>query len=482
MKGLNGYRDVLRGRNRLGLFLCLLLVITFLLVTGCSSPMKEGADGDGIAPEQSDTSSKPTDPGSEPADANSEYADVAAFIMKATEKPVELSLYENSSGYTQEMFDELYGDHLKKKFPNLSIKLYSPNKESGGLGLPDLIAQGVKLDLIKVSGGNFYSFIANNQLEDDVSDLVAKYNFDLNQFHPAVLDQMLILGDGQQLFGIPNAVAATALFYNKDIFEKFGESYPRDRMTWDEIYDLAKKLTRKEDGTEYLGFQENISFLTITNQLSQSFLDPVTNKATVQNDNWKNFINNFARFHSIEGNEMLPSYNDAMWKDGRVAMAVGSSGGSWNFTFNAPFDWDLVELPVLKEFPNSSSGLQVPFHAISIMSQHRDLAFLVSAYIASEEFQREFATLGYVPPIVIDDLESILGSAVPQLAGKNIKGAVPLDRAARPFLSNGYQSLVANEVNNAYRAVARGQKDVNTALRDAEEAANSKINEAIMSK
>src|SRR5690606_32277018 len=100
----------------------------------------------------------------------------------------------------------------------------------------------------------------------------------------------------------------------------------------------------------------------------------------------------------------------------------------------------------------------------------------------TDDFQREFATLGYVPPIKMDHLQSILGSAVPELAGKNIKGAVPLEIAASPFPTNGIQSLIAGEVNNAYRAVARGQKDVNTALREAEEAANLKIEEVMLSK
>ena len=405
--------------------------------------------------------------------------DIAAQIASLLNQPIELSIYESSSGYTQEMFMELYGNALVRKYPNMTYKLYSPHQDNGGLGLPELIAQGVKLDLIKASGASFYTLLVDNGLEDDISDLIEKYHYDLDQFHPAVLQQMRMYGSGKEIYGIPNAVAATALFYNQDIFNKFAVPYPKDRMTWDDIYELARRLSVQEAGVSYLGFQENISFLTITNQLSESFLDPKTNRITIHTDKWRKFILNFARFHEIEGNAMLASYNNAMWKEGRVAMAVGSSGGSWNFTFEAPFNWDLVELPVFKDLPTSGSGQQVPFHAISKTSQHRDQAFLIAAHIASEEFQREFAKLGYVPPIKIEGLQELLGASVPQLQGKNIKAAVPLEIAAPPFPTNGYQSVIAGYVNNAYRAVARGEKDVNTALREAQELAEKKLQEVL---
>ncbi|MDF2717873.1 MAG: hypothetical protein K0R28_4798, partial [Paenibacillus sp.] len=90
--------------------------------------------------------------------------DIAAKIAEATSKPVVINVFENSPTYTQEQFMELYGNQIRKKYPNMSFKLYSSNKDNGGGTLPDLIAQGVPLDLIKVSGASFYTLMANNKL------------------------------------------------------------------------------------------------------------------------------------------------------------------------------------------------------------------------------------------------------------------------------------------------------------------------------
>lgn len=321
--------------------------------------------------------------------------------------------------------------------------------------------------------------MADNKLENDVTDLAKIYGYDLNKLYPAVREQMLMFGDNNQFYGIPNATVSMALFYNKDIFDKFGISYPKDGMTWDDVYELARRLTRQDSGIQYMGFQEGYGHSFPVNQLSQGYIDTKTNKATLNNDNWKKLLENFVRFHRIEGNEFVPSYVDAFFKDGRVAMVAAQSAGSWSFADTTTINWDLVELPRFKDLPKAGAGLQLPFYAIASTSKNRDQAFLAAAYIGSEEFQKEFAKAGYVPPIKIDNLLDVLGKNNPKLAGKNLKAAVPLDSAASPFPFNSYYGQVPGFLNTAYSDVVTGKKDVNTALREAEEAANKKIEEAM---
>ncbi|WP_193556280.1 ABC transporter substrate-binding protein [Paenibacillus ginsengarvi] len=391
-------------------------------------------------------------------------------------------MFENSATYTQEMFMELYGNKIQKKYPNLSFKLYSANKNNGGGSISDLIAAGVAIDLVKVSGASFYSLMADNELQNDVSDLIKLYGYDMNKLYPAVQEQMRMFGSKGEIYGIPNATVSTALFYNKDIFDKFGVAYPKNGMMWDEVYELAGKLTRQDGGVQYMGFQEGYSHLFPVNQLSQGFIDTKTNKATLNNDNWKKIIDNFARFHLINGNEFVPSYVDPFWKDGRVAMVAAQSAGSWDFANTTTINWDLVELPRFKEAPKTGPGLQLPFYAIASTSKNRDQAFIAAAYIGSEEFQKDFAKLGYVPPIKIDNLMDVLGKDVPKLAGKNLKAAVPLESAASPYPFNSYFGQVPGFLYTAYTNVVTGQKDINTALREADEAANKKIQEVIAAK
>ena len=49
--------------------------------------------------------------------------------------------------------------------------------------------------------------------------------------------------DGVQ-YGFPLSLQINVLFYNKNIFDGFGVSYPQDAMTWDEFIETAKRVTR----------------------------------------------------------------------------------------------------------------------------------------------------------------------------------------------------------------------------------------------
>ncbi|MDF2723011.1 MAG: hypothetical protein K0Q59_2686, partial [Paenibacillus sp.] len=89
-------------------------------------------------------------------------------------EPVELVLYENSTGYTTEKFMELYGSLIQKKYPKMTFKMYSNGK---GTTLPELLAQGVELDLVKVSSTNVYDLLIQNGIQSDISDLIKKYKY-----------------------------------------------------------------------------------------------------------------------------------------------------------------------------------------------------------------------------------------------------------------------------------------------------------------
>lgn len=403
-------------------------------------------------------------------------ADTGKQQATASNEPVEIAIYENSTDYTTEKFMDLYGNLIRKKYPHMSFKLYSLGK---GTSLPELITQGVSLDLIKVSSTSVYDLLIQNGLQQDISDLIKKYKYDLNQLDPVVLEFMKQIGNGE-IYGLPNGVASVALFYNKDLFDKFGVAYPKDGMNWDETYELAKKLTRSESGIQYRGFAELFNYIGPYNQLSQGYIDTKTNKATFNNDNWKTLINNFARFHQLPGNEYDPGALDGFFKKGTVAMLASLSGGDYTAFTESPFNLDIASLPTFKDRPDIGPAALIPFYAISKTSKNREQAFLAISEIASESFQKEFALKGFASPLKSKALRESLGKGVPQLKDKNIKAVVP-EKFAPLYAMNKYHSVTVSSMNTAYTEVAQGKKTVNEALRDAEEAANKKIQELIAS-
>lgn len=434
---------------RRNMFIVLLVILSIVVVVACEK-QNEGKEKEILDTERVD-----------------------ATLVDVT-KPVTINVFELGAQWTHEMFMDQYGNQIQKKYPAFTFKIYSANPDFGGVGIPELIAQGVSLDMIKVLPQSVYPTLIANNLHGDISDLIKKYNYDLNSLYPSVQSTMRVYGDHNEIYGIPNGAASVTLFYNKDIFDKFGQDYPSysKPMTWDEAYDLARRLTRPDGDIQYYGFQSDPGTVFGDNQLSQGYLDTQTNKATLNTDNWRMMFNNLARFYSIDGNEYLGNAFQAFWEHGHVAMYATQGGGWWSFAENTTFNWDLVELPRYKEKPEAGPSALIPFYAVAKTSKVRDQAFLAAAYIGSEDFQIPFAKQGYRPPLKIDKITEMIGSEVPYLAGKNISAAVPLDSAAPGYALNEYHSLIVNEIPNAFRFVVSGEKDIATALREAEEAAN----------
>ncbi|RKN85485.1 ABC transporter substrate-binding protein [Paenibacillus ginsengarvi] len=389
-------------------------------------------------------------------------ADKPAAAPKV-EQPKELVFYNasNSNATLEAFLDSDQGKEIKAKYPDLSIKLLATGK---GLEPQDIIASGHPIDII-INSVFSYPVLVETKLISDISDLIKKYGYDLNRIEPAFIDSQRLLENGK-VYGLPTANAGVALFYNKDIFDKFGVAYPKDGMTWDQTYDLAKKLTRTDGGVQYYGFATRYPFMYNVNQLSLSYYNLQTNKITVNNDLFKTFIENFARFEQIPGNEKVNT--DVFNKEKRVAMMAYQSG-KWDFD-----SWDMVSMPSFKDAPGVGPQGYGTYMNIAATSKNKDFAFEVLAHLSSDAVQKKFAQGGSIPVVRTPDVVKAFDQDAGRFKGKNVKAFFP-DKRPTPSFVTKYDNAIAKHMNNAYADVAAGKKDVNTALRDAEEAATKEI-------
>lgn len=98
------------------------------------------------------------------------------------------------------------------------------------------IASGELPDLVILDGCSMASFIQLG-LFGDISE--AEINWD--EYIQGPLESTMM--DGKH-YGIPFATNCTALYYNKDMFDEAGISYPDENTTWDEFHEMAKALTK----------------------------------------------------------------------------------------------------------------------------------------------------------------------------------------------------------------------------------------------
>ncbi|MDF2724202.1 MAG: transporter substrate-binding protein, partial [Paenibacillus sp.] len=246
----------------------------------------------------------------------SEPADDQPFVL--SKEPVALRfLY---SGLSDKELQIYFIDPMQQKYPNIKIEFI---KKGTGTQLTDLIAAGEIPDLI-MDSNNMLGKNFENNLMFDMAPLIKKHGLDVTRLDPIILDAVRNATDKGVLYSLPYYYTNMALYYNKDIFDKFGVSYPADGMTWDNTIELAKKVTRQDGSKQYLGLHyESIARLSMSRSLD--YVDAKTLRAAVNNEEWKRVFDLGNRINAIPGNKPAKvdsGYTDLFLKTQESAMLV----------------------------------------------------------------------------------------------------------------------------------------------------------------
>jgi len=393
-------------------------------------------------------------------------------------KPVELYFYHNGN-ITEEQFQTMYGDYIKQKLPKVTAKFVPKDKN---VSLAEMISSGsTKIDIFIDSIGQIglKGSLLDIGLNHDLTELVKKHNIDLNRFEPTTLEAIKVMGG---LYGLPISNSALVLMYNKDIFDKFGVAYPKDGMTWDELADLSRKLTRSDGGVSYVGYTTSVNHFLRLNPLSLVNVDPKSKTATLETDSWKKLLQDTlikpmqAEGYSQVLNDLKKQwykipYIDEFSKVRNVAMfSFMYSDYAWAKEMN----WDVVALPTFADKPKVGSQAYPSYMFITSTSEHKDEAMEVVKQFIGDEYQSQFSKSGGITVLKNDAIKQMFGQDT-QLKDKNIKNAVFYNSSAPAAAKTRFDTFVEDGIRNQISGLLLGETDLNTALRTAQEEVNKKI-------
>jgi multiple sugar transport system substrate-binding protein len=383
------------------------------------------------------------------------------------------TFYGNST-QPQEYFNRYYGDALRKRFPNYTFQ-YIVNNNNTGINLASVIASGQTFDFFYQNLGIFENTVVEYGMEVDLTELLNRHQIDTSKILPTELEGMKANTNGK-LYGLPLQRIVQVTYYNKAIFDKFGVAYPKDGMTWDDAAALANRLTRVDNNTNYFGYSTVPSSVIAGNQLSLREIDDA-GKPTINTDpRWRTFYENvFLKMMSGEAyRQELRKSNQlqnirAFYEDQNVAMF--GYQGQLQITDGTSqalqtMNWDMAAYPAFKEAPGLGTRSLTMFIGLTKMSKNVDAAMGILKFMISEEFQTQLSRNGWMP---------ILNTpAVTQVYGQNLlepnKHYAALFAKPAPTPNLQYSSNIRSGFTNAAVQLLKGETDMNTAFREAEEA------------
>ncbi|MDF2719113.1 MAG: extracellular solute-binding protein family 1 [Paenibacillus sp.] len=385
--------------------------------------------------------------------------------------PVELVFYSQVADYDQTFMDT-FGTMIQKKFPHVTVK----HLPAGSNKVADVVASGQTIDVMFMSIGQADT-LTTYDYQYDISELIKTRKYDLSKLEPSAVElQKGFANNG--MYGLPVFTNTLGLFYNKNLFDKFGVEYPKDGLTWDQLKDLAKRLSRSEGGVKYNGLVMSSSANIVLNQYSAAYLDPATKKSIFTTDNFKKAFELLTSVAKIPNNELtaqnwaLAAQQKMFFQDQSAAMLLHFVVLSLS-TLKEQFNWDIATFPQLADKPGVGPQSYPTYFYVTKTSKHKEDAFDVIAYLTTEEFQSHLAKKGMLP-ILKDRVAGMaqFGQDVPTLKNKNVKALLP-EKFAPSALTKVEvvkgQSPGHTAFFDAYQNTVLGTKDTNTALREAGE-------------
>ncbi|WP_028547463.1 ABC transporter substrate-binding protein [Paenibacillus sp. UNC451MF] len=383
------------------------------------------------------------------------------------EEPVKLLMAQKWSEINDADFQKLIVEPLQQKYPYIQIEMLK------GENIKEMIAAGTVPDLV----ATWVNLIPDYQelgLVEDMTPLIKKHNLDLNRFETTYLDT--IRGyDKSGLVALPYDSNFNVIYYNKDIFDKFGVDYPKDGMTWEDTIQLAKRVSREEQGVRYRGLEaEGYGKLAL-----QIALPSVKDgKSNFNNEPWKQILELSKKINSIPSNEAVPNVHprNQFMKDRNLAMfATGNNFNLLQSDSAKGLNWDIAQYPSYPDKPNVAGMVDEHVAFVSKTSKHKDEAFKVIEILTSDAVQKKMTRAsGKLSVLKDNSIRRELGADMPVLQGKHLdaifKGSyIPAYTATSKYPDAG--KIISEQVTK----YLNDEQDVNTTLRTADEGIQSHI-------
>jgi multiple sugar transport system substrate-binding protein len=266
-----------------------------------------------------------------------------------------------------------------------------------------------------------------------LDELIQRDNFAIEAYHPEL---MRIFSYDGNIYGFPRDNDTTVLYFNKDLFDEAGISYPTADWTWDDLRQAAAALTKQDARgrtVQYgLGLEKNKYPVWVYQNGGQVFDDPVAATTFLMDEPAAveaiqfvaDMINEDGSVPSFDAMQQLGSTTE-LFSTGRVAMVMTNAARVPTFS-EAAFEWDIAPLPAGPTGIRANT-LGGAGYVISATSNNQEAAWTFLKFLAGPEGQSIFAGTGLaVPAFISDETASAFAQALPE----TINGAVFIEETA----------------------------------------------------
>lgn len=329
--------------------------------------------------------------------------------------------------------------------------------------------------------------------------MITKDKYDTAGLVPLVYDGIKGLSTDGKLYALAPTFSSSALIYNKKMFADAGVEPPTDNMTWDQVFDLGRRLARGEGADRKYGFsfssqsQGDIYGMMsmYTNPLQLNMFDDKAEKMNVDNDQWEQVWKSLVKlqndkimpgppdFNNPNFREQQGEYNPFAYDDfmsGRVAMTIMNYGelsritnankNAQNIKGYTPIDWNVVTMPSHPEAPGVVANVGINgLMAINAKAANSTDAWKLIKFVNGDEWAKLRANSSYQMVARKSFIKPKAGMDFHIEAFYNVKPS-PVRNEIQKFYRDKPNIWAVQDLGrNEFQAAVQGTKTVREALK-----------------
>ena len=326
--------------------------------------------------------------------------------------------------------------------------------------MPVELASGNAPDLIYMHFSRASDY-TNSMLP--ISDYIEKdEDVNIDDFYSGILDSFIF---DDQVYALPYDFGPYIMYYNKDLFDKYGVEYPDENTTWEEFKDKCKQLT--QDGNYGTVFASSLDYydpqvLSLGGEIinEKGEFDITGDKTTAALQSLADLINVDKVAPKI-ADTANTVWNWEQFEGGNIGMMIDGPWGATNVTNYCDFNVGYSIIPKAEKQVTTINGSAL---AVTSESKHPKEAYQALEVLTSPEAQKLLAENGRALPSR-DSVRESYYESTSELEGLEdaIKKSIEI---GMPYYVTKKYSEVSTVFNSGMDTVWAGEVSAKDAAKD----------------
>ena len=360
-------------------YLAGIALLTVITMSGCSAKVQETT----------------ADAGTTPA-ASAPAAEAAADSGTASDV-IEIEFWHALENQYEETLNRVVGD-FNSTHDSIVVKpMYIGNYSALNEAIVSANAANTNLPGVAMANIPYVTGYGAGGLCEDLGPYIQRDGFEIDDFGEGLI-QAAKYEDVQ--VALPFLVSTEVVYYNRELMKELGLEMPK---TWDEMREVARKLTIKEGnsfvqaGLNFNGTFHQNYLLGLNYQLGQDLFEDDKKTATVNNDAMKAVMQLLVDLYEVDGvgSKDFGAEGADSFGQGQSAMTI--QWGHFNNTLKTNFpdiNFGVFEIPVFEENPyaynryNGESTFGINKNAPA--DQQAVAQDIVKYFLANNDIQKKF--------------------------------------------------------------------------------------------